>query len=143
MNHLLRDTHEALVETSAWNDTIPPSGRLIIFLVSYGILVIVALTWLRFATCELSMIMISPSECQQWFIYISIIVLQGVIGVYAVIDSYWILEVWLAYGLCNLFIAAFIFIYQLSSTFSLPLSAIVISIASYVFAVFILRLGHD
>lgn len=106
-------------------------------------LLLVAIFYLRQATCFLYNLPTSPTQNQQIFIFIVVIAIMGGLGFFAAIEYQWSSRAWLLYAICNLLLAAFIFAYQTARRLSLIISCMImigLAIACYYF---FRRLAYD
>jgi hypothetical protein len=107
------------------------------------VLVIVAFFCLRNSVNSAFFISITPSESERITIFVLVIVGMGVIGVFATIESLWGERTWLSYAIFNLLLAAYIFAYQTTKSYSLMLSGIIMTFMVVVAYYFLSRVAYD
>jgi uncharacterized membrane protein (DUF485 family) len=133
---LLRSTQHALYASHQYQGSSKAVEHTIILLVSYVILVAVAAYFLRYSACNLYELPISPTERQQTLIKVAIVILLGILGVFALFDDSWTDRTWFYYAICNLLVAAFIYVYQLIKRYVLYLCTIMIMLVAVDCALF-------
>lgn len=102
------------------------AGRILYFAITYVVLILVSIFFhQKSVTAQLSFpIYPLPSEGPQNIIYYTVVVFMGVIGVYNTFGNYWTTYDWILYAVANILLSLYVFLYQVTSRFTLFLTSI-------------------
>jgi hypothetical protein len=102
------------------------AGRLLYFIPTYLLLLVVSFFFHRKSvTAQLSYpIYPLANEGPQNYIYYTLIAFLGVIGVYMTFGDYWTAYDWILYAVVNILLSVYVFLYQVTSRFTLFLTSI-------------------
>jgi hypothetical protein len=124
--HLRLGSHLAELRLNDQNSHPDVVGRFLYFLASYILLLVVSFFFHRKSiTAQLSFpIYPLPGVEPQNLIYYLVILFLGIIGAFSAIGNYWTAYDWILYAMANILLALYVFLYQLSSQFTLLITSI-------------------
>ena len=124
--HLTYRIHAANLNLNDQNVHPDLVGRLLYFLVSYIILLVVSYLYHRKSVASQLAFPIYPlpNENPQLVIYYLVVLFLGVIGAYVTFGNYWAAADWILYAVANVLLALYVILYQLTSRFTLFLTSI-------------------
>ncbi len=123
--HLLR--HEQTMNFDNQGSHPDLAGRLLYFLLPYGILLAVSfIFYSKSVTAQMAFpVYALPDAAMQKLIYFLVVGFLGAIGAYVAYGDYWTAYAWILYAVANLLIALYLFLYQTAKRFTLFLTALV------------------
>lgn len=83
-----------------------------------------------------------PARHHQNPLYYVVIICLGLAGLFAAVGDYWSTHAWVLYFFANLFLALFVFIYQLGSRFALFIAMLVSVILAFNLEWLFIESGH-
>lgn len=124
--HLQYRIHSASLNLSDQNEHPDLVGRLLYFLVSYILLLVVSYLYHRKSVASQLAFPIYPlpNENPQLIIYYLVVLFLGVIGAYVAFGNYWTAAEWILYAVANVLLSLYVILYQLTSRFTLFLTSI-------------------
>lgn len=134
MDHfLIRTAHQTVQAIHQEQEVVmlDTTHTLLYYLVSFLILALVAFLYLKHYACEKYSIPVLLYADEMFYLNLTMVVILGGVGLFAVIDKCWDEVIWRYYGMVNLLFAAYIIVYNKGFQYALILATLLLGGLSY------------